>query len=292
MDYRLLMECYTGSHLYGTNLPDSDIDIRGVCLPSIRDLIHPFQNFEQKEFPGEDKVHYSLKKFFQLAESCNPTIIELLFVPDEKKILTTDKWKIVEENREIFLSQVAKHSFVGYATQQLKRIKLHRSWLLNPPKKEPVRSDYGLKDSPEFGLEKVQVLIHAPVECIKEEWREYALAEKSYHDARDHWNQYENWRKTRNPKRFAIEEKYHYDCKHGMHLYRLLSEAKELLTTKNIILPRPDAKFLLQIRNGILSYDELVETGERFQQEIDSIETDLPKKPNKEKILDLFYRMF
>lgn len=289
---KLIFECYAGSHLYGTNTPESDIDIRGVILPYLSTLLDPFTNFEQQEFPNEDKVHFSLRKFFQLAENSNPNIVELLFVPESKTIISSPEWNKIIENRYIFISQVCRYSFSGYADAQLKRIKLHRSWILNPPKKEPIRSDYGLKDSPLFGSEKLQNLIHSPIECIKEEYREYALAEQSYHSARENWNKYINWKQTRNPKRYAIEEKYHLDLKMAMHLYRLLSECKELLETGNITLPRPDKDFLLEVRNGKFTYDELMIESENVINTINSVQSSLPKKPDIKKITELFLSFY
>lgn len=37
-----------------------------------------------------------------------------------------------------------QQTFLGYAMAQLKQIKTHRSWLLNPPKSKPLREDFGL----------------------------------------------------------------------------------------------------------------------------------------------------
>lgn len=287
----LIFESLFGSHLYGTSTPQSDIDYRGVFVPEKDYLLSPFKNIEQKEYSGEDKVHYALKKFFQLASDCNPNIVELLFTTSDTKTVNTDAWKEIEENRDLFLSQKCRFTFSGYAESQLKRIKLHRSWLLNPPKTKPNRKDYGLKDAPEFGLEKVEVLIHAPIETIDPKWREYALAEKSYHDAKQYWDNYDNWKKSRNPKRAEIEERYGYDTKHAMHLYRLLGEAKELLENRIITFPRPDKDFLLAIRNGYYKYDDLIIESESIKLTIDNIETSLCKKPNLEKLEDLYIKV-
>lgn len=288
MNYKLIFEGLFGSHLYGTSTPESDLDLRGVCIPFKQYLLSPFKNFEQQEFPGEDKVHFALKKFFQLAVDCNPNIVELFFVPQDKSYVWTGDWEFILNNRDKFFSQKARFTFAGYATAQLKRIKLHRSWLLSPPKEEPTRKKYELPDAPYFGMEKTENLIHGPIECIEEAWRDYALREKAYHDARAYWNNYQNWKQTRNPKRAVIEEKFGYDTKHGMHLYRLLTEAEELLTYGRITLPRPDAEFLLQIRNGHFSYEELIEIGDNFQNRIDSMDTNLPKKPNLEEIENVY----
>ncbi len=44
-----------------------------------------------------------------------------------------------------------------------------------------------------------------------------------------------------------------------MHLVRLLNEGQELLLTGNITFPRPEAKELLEIKNGKYTYDELMD---------------------------------
>lgn len=290
----IIFETYAGSILYGTNDENSDIDIRGVCIRPVSEILNPFQNFEQQEFPGEDKVIYDLRKFFQLASDCNPNIVELLF--SNYKIKSSKQWELIKENRHLFLSQKVRFTFAGYAHQQLERIKRHRKWIIDPPLKRPERKDFNLPEMPLFGFEKLNSLLASPVEVIIPEQRQYAINEFKYREAKNYWDDYENWMKTRNPKRFELEKKFGYDTKHGLHLYRLYSQAEELLTSGIITLPRPDREFLMEIKRGKLSYEELVETGEKFKERIDAIESDLPKKPDynslKELYLDCVIRIF
>ena len=51
---------------------------------------------------------------------------------------------------------------------------------------------------------------------------------------------------TRNGKKSG----FHGNCKHAMHTVRLLIQCEELLTTGNLIVKRPDAQMLLDIREG------------------------------------------
>ena len=111
-------------------------------------------------------------------------------------------------------------------------------------------------------------------------------AEKKFSSAKNEWDQYQNWVKTRNPKRAALEAKYGYDTKHGMHLVRLMRMGKEILETGKVIVKRPDREELLAIRHhGIWSYEQLVSYAEDKQKEIDSIYlagiSPLPKAPNR-----------
>lgn len=288
----ILFECVTGSQLYGTSTPESDLDIRGVCLPDLRTKLDPFSGFEQQEFTGEDKVIYELRKFFQLASDCNPNIVELLFIsPTHPACLKwSEKWELLFSNKHLFLSNNARFTFTGYAMSQLKRIKTHKKWL-DSPVVQPNRSDFGLDPMPLFAFEKLMAILTSPEEAIVPELREYAKKEIQYKQAADEWKDYKNWMDTRNPKRFALESKYGYDTKHGMHLYRLLGEGIELLTTGNLTFPCKNVDELLEIRNGHVLYDTLLETVGDFQTKIDATESILPKKPDLEKLKDLYYRM-
>jgi hypothetical protein len=59
-------------------------------------------------------------------------------------------------------------------------------------------------------------------------------------------------------QRPELEAKYGYDVKAGMHAIRLLYEGKELLLERKITLPRPEKDFLIRIRAGELSRDQLI----------------------------------
>ena len=93
-----------------------------------------------------DTVVYDIRKFMKLAGDCNPNIIEVLYTDPKHRVLETDFSNTLIENRDLFLSAKAKFTFSGYAFAQLKRIKGHRSWLLNPPTHKPTRSEFGLPD--------------------------------------------------------------------------------------------------------------------------------------------------
>ena len=288
----IIFKTFAGSRMYGTHTPESDIDIRGVCVPPLKILLDPFSNFEQYEgINNQDITIYSIRKFFQLLQDCNPNIVELLFV--SRPIISSLKWRLIVSNSNLFLSRRTRSTFIGYAYSQLKRIKLHREWLLNPPKKKPIRKDYNLPETPNWGFDKLENIIHAPREVIVDEYRDEALREISYRGAKTYWDNYHNWEITRNEKRAILEAKFGYDTKHGMHLYRLLTEGLELLNTGRITLPRPDKDFLLEIRNGGLSYNELMSLTSEFEEKINlaADNSPLPDKPDTNKMRDLYYSL-
>jgi predicted nucleotidyltransferase len=118
---QIIMECIAGSHLYGTNIPESDIDIRGIFAVSNKNwlgLIKPSQEISEN---NEDVKYFELRKFFELALTCNPNIIELLFVPKDCLKITSNMYKLIVANRDLFITKKAFYSFTGYAVAQIKK---------------------------------------------------------------------------------------------------------------------------------------------------------------------------
>lgn len=106
--------------------------------------------------------------------------------------------------------------------------------------------------------------------------------ERRYTARRREWTQYQEWKTKRNPARAALEERFGYDTKHGMHLVRLLRMCREILTDGSVLVRRPDAAELLEIRNGSLDYHALVSWAEKQDAELRELAdaSPLPKRPN------------
>jgi uncharacterized protein len=161
-----------GSHAYGTNTPTSDEDFKGVAIPPQKYFLGYLERFEQAEFrhqkDGLDCVVYDLRKFFKLAADCNPSIIEVLFTDPSDHIQVTKLGEQLLENKQLFVSKKAKHTFSGYAVSQLKKIKAHYRWLKNPPKEAPDRAKLGLPETtviPRDQLQAAQAMIRKQVEA-------------------------------------------------------------------------------------------------------------------------------
>lgn len=325
-----------GSKAYGTYIDGvSDIDYKGFCFAPKEYYFSFHKNFEQVQLsaPDPDAVIYDIRKFFKLLAECNPSIIEVLFVDHENIVFCSKLGEKILEHRDEFLSTKCRYTFGGYAASQLKRINLHRSYLLNPPTKEPIRSDFGLPEftlipqdqmaAAEAEIEKIlqkynldfidnfeeseKIAIHTTFSEILSELKVYSEdkwnaaarkigcddnfiylmgKEREYKSKRREWDQYHNWKKTRNPKRAELEFKFGYDCKHGNHLIRLLRTCKEILETGKVNVRRPDADELLAIRNGAWSYEKLMEEANKLEEECKVLYTTskLPKSPNVNKL--------
>ena len=109
-----------GSHGYGLNTEESDLDIRGISMGTL-DSILGLESFDVFDDKKTDTVIYSMKRFMELAMKGAPNVLEILFSNPEN-ILYCDRkiGKMLLDNRDIFLSKRIYYSFKGYAKNALK----------------------------------------------------------------------------------------------------------------------------------------------------------------------------
>lgn len=124
-----------GSHAYGTNREDSDVDIRGVATNS-SNYILTGRDFEQVVDVPTDTTIYSVDKLFKLLCQCNPNTIELLGLKPDHYLYKNKIGEMILDNKHLFLSKVAIHSFGGYANDQLRRMENKSNAVSTPLKKE------------------------------------------------------------------------------------------------------------------------------------------------------------
>lgn len=157
-----------------------------------------------------------------------------------------------------------------------------KNWLDN--KGNPV----ALK-KPEFDLINTQSL---PPDVIVK------ANKKLYEEGHTNWKAYWNWKKNRNEKRSELEEKYGYDVKHAMHLIRLLKSGVDILEKGIVPVKREDAAYLLDIRGGKYTYEEITKESERLSEKVRALsdKTSLPEKPNydlaKEIMIEIYQKQW
>src|SRR6185436_19375890 len=117
----LIFKAIVGSQSYGTSTPTSDIDYKGIFLAS-RDELDGFGYKEQVEV-GKDECYYEIRRFLQLAQSANPTILELLYSPDDCILSTSPQYELLRKYKDKFLTIQCANSFGGYAIAQIKKAK-------------------------------------------------------------------------------------------------------------------------------------------------------------------------
>jgi uncharacterized protein len=120
MTERTIMECVMGSKAYGLDTPESDTDMRSVFVASTWDMLSLRKPKDTIQKNNPDSCAQEVEKFINLALANNPTILEMLFVPDYT--ILTSEGELLVENRNLFLSKRIYNTFGGYAIQQMKRM--------------------------------------------------------------------------------------------------------------------------------------------------------------------------
>jgi len=129
----LLFECISGSKAYGVSTPQSDTDLRGVFyLPKER--FYGLGYIPQISCETNDAVYYELGRFVELLLKSNPTLLEMLAMPDDCILY---RHPLMERLKiDMFLSKRCKDSFAGYAIAQIGKARGLKKKILNPIDKE------------------------------------------------------------------------------------------------------------------------------------------------------------
>lgn len=139
-----IVKMYAGSIAYGTNLPTSDVDFRGIFVADPINVRTPFYNVEEVEDSAEeDTKYFELSKFMKLALDCNPNVIELLWTDPKHIVSTSPAYELLRSHAPDLLSTKIAFTTSGYAHGQLSRLMGHHKWINNPqPVDAPQQKQY------------------------------------------------------------------------------------------------------------------------------------------------------
>ena len=131
----LIYEYIRGSHAYGLQKPDgsSDVDTAGVYIEPIEQVLGMGLDFqEQISDEKGDNVWYGLKKFFNLLLTSNPTVLESLFIPQDKILYEHPIMTEIKKHREKFVTKECFKAFIGYAKTQILKARGLNKKIVNP----------------------------------------------------------------------------------------------------------------------------------------------------------------
>ena len=272
---KIIFKCRTGSHLYGTNRPDSDEDFCGVILHTSEQLLgmqkapgEYTENIKKSTGPRNDKgdvdcKYFYLPKFLDLAAQGQPGQLEMLFAPDNMVLVSTPEWEMIKQNINLFHAKKSIAPFIGFALAQAHKATLKgenlnliqdilqeiKPFIGTPKIHEPVESIIISQSDDEYELNgKIKVkktICQDKTEVIEIAGRKFNLGlslKRFYTVLNDMEQQYGT--RTRNAA------SHEYDFKSLGHAMRLLSEAEEYLETGFITLPRPDTEIIKAVLTG------------------------------------------
>ncbi|MEK6642634.1 MAG: nucleotidyltransferase domain-containing protein [Planctomycetota bacterium] len=116
----IIYKCVIGSQAYGLVDEGSDIDRRGVLLPSADAHWSIFGVPEQLENEPTQECYWELQKFLLLGLKANPNILECMFTPivEHSTPLADEMLSL----RGCFVSKLIYQTYNGYVLSQFKKL--------------------------------------------------------------------------------------------------------------------------------------------------------------------------
>jgi hypothetical protein len=117
---RVIYRCVIGSQAYGLADVGSDVDRRGIYLPTA-DLHWSLYGVpEQLENHDTQEAYWELQKFLMLALKANPNVLECLYTPLVEK--ATPLAEELLAMKSTFLSRLVYQTYNGYVMSQFKKM--------------------------------------------------------------------------------------------------------------------------------------------------------------------------
>lgn len=308
---KILFNTIFGSHIYGTNTPNSDMDYKGIYLSPIEDIIFGRKVdsivtcSKVKKGLGirnnKDDIDQELKelrKFIYDALDGQTYAIDMLYSPQKFWINSSPEWEFIVANREKFLSKKV-NAFIGYCNQQASKYGLKGSRLGTVQKTIEILKTFEptsrLKENSRFEegeFIKYKMYPHrVGQETVEEEMLE--ILGKLYSgntQVKLILTSLEKFFNSYGERAVQAMDNEGIDFKAISHAYRCCYQLIELATKHRIDFPLDVAPYLTEIKTGKVSWpkkvqDELPILMEKAIQTIR--DSDLPEEPDK-KFWDKF----
>jgi predicted nucleotidyltransferase len=300
---RIIVKMKFGAHLYGTTTPDSDVDFKGIFLPTKEELLLGRVPKSHNYSTGQDESRntkydidielYSFHYFIKLACDGQTVAMDMLHAPENMILQKSKIWEAIVKNKQKFYTKNLK-SFIDYARRQA--------------------SKYGIKGSRiNAALQVLEILKKADLsKKMREVWNQLPRVEHCYDVAPDPngMRQYQVCGKSFQESAtigyvIPILEKFYNDYGHRAklaaenknidwkavsHALRAAYQTKEILTENTINFPLRTADFLIKVKLGKLDY--LSEVGpvlETLMEEVEclALSSNLPETVDR-KFWDQF----
>jgi hypothetical protein len=131
----IIFEGIVGSQAYGIATPTSDVDIKGVFIQPLSDILG-MGYIEQVSDDTNDTTYYEIKRFLQLLATNNPNILELMALPSDCIKFKDPVFDLILDLQEELISKKCQFTFGGYASEQIKKARGMNKKIMNPVEPE------------------------------------------------------------------------------------------------------------------------------------------------------------
>jgi predicted nucleotidyltransferase len=314
-----IVEIKFGSHLYGTDTETSDLDIKGIYLPTAHEIVlgkarknvstvRTKQEFERNTKDDVDQEFFSLKEYLKLLCEGQTVALDMLFSPESFHLFKGqryDLFKYIFNNRDKLLSKNVT-AFYHYAQRQCAKYGLKGS-RVNAVRKA---LDFFSKFDDYTRLIEFKTELDIFVNQ-KNEYIQYIDIVGPQNKMISHLevvnrkfpfgNTVKNVRgaltkifESYGQRALLAEKNEGVDNKACSHAVRVNLEAKELLKTGHITFPCPERQLLLDIKTGKMPYNQvetLIEIGLKELEEVQKTSS-LRDEPDLQWAEDFVYDVY
>ncbi len=303
MEEEIIVKMKFGSHLYGTDTPESDTDIKGIFLPSKRQIyLGQIPKSYNMSTGGEtskntkkdiDTEIFSLHYFIKLACEGQTIAMDMLHAPETMILEGSEIWDELITNREKFYTKKLT-AFIGYARKQAAKYGIKGSRLsetkqvldlLNEWPDEnkiaeiwnllPVGEHLFFLEKDKNGIDQYQVCGRTIQKTVTIKYAK-SIVKKFY----DNYG----------ARAMLASENKNIDWKAISHAIRAATQIKELLIKNTITLPLPNADFIKMIKLG--KFDYLTVVAPILEKSMSDIEILSKKSTLPEKVNQKFWDDF
>lgn len=288
---------YRGSIAHGCFVPKNDpnsiddIDLMGFVFGEPRHYfgLHEWGSRGTKEIKqGQyDVVLYEARKAISLLLQGNPNIMSMLWLPEKHRLIQTKASARLLASRSLFVGKHVYNAFAGYAFAQLQKME--------------TRDPAELRQYLALTYEAKFRAIHPNEKGTSTEFPDdYDLDSGEARNAAAHGDeallaQLRHYMKKGDntgylgDRRKQLVLRVGYDAKNSAHLIRLLRMCIEFMRTGEMIVERPDAAELLNIKAGKWKLEDVKKLSDELFAEAKAArdESKLPAEPEYDKAEEL-----
>lgn len=164
---QIILSGIVGSHAYNLNNDQSDIDLLGVFAYHTPDMWRLNKLSETNVHTKPDTCYHEIEKFLRLCLNCNPTVMELLWLPAELYIYVSREFPLLDLRLSFLSTDRVRKAYGGYAYAQIKKV-IHSD---NPQRFKYARHCFRLLRQGKSLLETGTLIL----KCDREEYARFEL---------------------------------------------------------------------------------------------------------------------
>lgn len=322
-----IVTMHFGSHLYGTNTPNSDTDLKTVFIPNPRDIIlgrvkdSIVTQTRLDKSPGArnssndvDDDQISLQKFLKLITQGQPNALDMLFAPENMIVFKGDMfyiWQDILHNKHRLITRQAG-SFLGYAREQANKYGIRGSRMGEAEETKNLFFDFydtaqslGIQgkvgDQSDILRAFAEGKEHCYIEKIKnpngQEIEHFVCCNRKVPftvSIKEAYSIYKKLYDAYGERAKAAKNNEGVDWKALSHAVRVGRQAIELAKTGKIVFPLVYADHLLEIKQGQRDFDSVSNEISDLLIEVEKAfeESSLPDSADLEWVDDFVYNTY